>query len=94
MVLVKKRENPNTNKSKKENSMMIRPKEILNDPKTEKSCSFLMTNKYFAVNQFAIFFLRLNLLLFDLGIQKYNNNSKRLLNYIIYSNLGQIWQRR
>lgn len=74
--------------------MIILPKEMLNDPSTEKSCSFLMTNRYFAVNQFAIFFFRLNILLFDLGTQKYNNNSKRLLNYIIYSNLGQIWQSR
>lgn len=73
---------------------MILPNDILNDPKTEKSCSFRMTNKYFEVSQFAIFFLRFNLLQFDLGIQKYNNNSKRLLNYIIYSNLGQLWQRR
>lgn len=74
--------------------MMILPKEMLNDPKTEKSCSFRMTKRYFAVSQFAIFFFRLKILLFDLGIQKYNNNSKRLLNYIIYSNLGQLWQRR
>lgn len=74
--------------------MIILPNEMLNDPRTEKSCSFLMTNKYFDVSQLAIFFLKLNLLLFDLGIQKYNNNSKRLLNYIIYSNLGQLWQRR
>ena len=73
---------------------MILPKEMLNDPITEKSCSFLMTKRYFAVNQFAIFFLRLNALLFVLGTQKYNNNSKRLLNYIIYSNLGQLWQSR
>ncbi len=73
--------------------MMILPNEILNEPKTEKSFSFLITSRYFAVSRFAIFFLRLNLLQFDLGIQKYNNNSKRLLNYIIYSNLGQLWQR-
>lgn len=55
--------------NKKENSNMILPNDILKEPKTEKSCSFLMTKRYFDVNQFAIFFFRLNLLRFVWGFK-------------------------